>query len=352
VRRLAEALIDLGALKHNLQRVKQCATNSKIMVVIKADAYGHGMLQCAKALTDADGFAVANIVEAIVLREAGIQQPITVFHGFQNKSQLAQMQAMDLRPVIFQRWQIDMLEQSLSSNLSVWLKVNTGMNRLGVSMQQAADLWRRLKKIKYIKELGLCSHFANADVPEDELNQRQMASFHSLAKTLHGETSQANSAALIAFPQSQGDWVRPGIMLYGASPLKNKTAAELNLQPVMQLQAQLIAINYFKKGDALGYGSLWQCPQDMSVGVVGIGYGDGYPRHARSGTPVSINKRKTQLLGQVSMDSISIDLRGIQAQCGDRVELWGKEVGVDEVAKASDSIAYELLCNTAGCRLE
>jgi len=352
MRRSAEALIDFDALRHNFQRVKQFAPNSKVMAVIKADAYGHGMLMCAKALSMADGFAVAHIDEAIVLREAGIQQPITVFQGFQNSSQLMQLQANNLRPVIYQSWQLDMLEQQPLSDLSVWLKVNTGMNRLGVSVQQAADLYQRLTKIKAIKQTGLSSHFANADVPEHPSNQQQMDVFHQLAKQISGQTSLANSAGLIAFPQSQGDWVRPGIMLYGSSPLQNKTAAELDLKPVMQLHAPLIAINKLKQGDAIGYGSLWQCPEDMPVGVVAIGYGDGYPRHALTGTPISINDQMSQILGRVSMDTISIDLRGIEAQCGDRAELWGKSVSVDEVAKSSETISYELLCNTAGCRVE
>ena len=350
MRRSAEALIDFDALKHNFQRVKQRAPDSKVMAVIKADAYGHGMLQCAKALQHADGFAVANIVEAIALREAGIQQSITVFQGFQNTDQLQQMQAMDLRPVIYQVWQVEMLEQHLSKNLSVWLKVNTGMNRMGVAMEHGPDLWQRLKKIKSIQQMGLSSHFANADEPGHQSNQQQMDAFSQLASSLDAQTSMANSAGLIAFPQSQGDWVRPGIMLYGSSPIKNKTAIELDLKPVMQLQTRLIAINYFKKGDAIGYGSLWSCPEGMPVGVVAIGYGDGYPRHASTGTPISVNGQLSQVLGRVSMDTLSVDLRGIDAQCGDHVELWGKTVPVDDVARSSDSIAYELLCNTVTCR--
>ncbi len=352
MRRSAEALIDFDALRHNFQRVKQFAPDSKVMAVIKADAYGHGMVQCAKALAEADGFAVAHIDEAMTLRNAGIQQPITVFHGFQNSQQLLQMQANNLRPVIYQSWQVDMLEQQPLSGLAVWLKVNTGMNRLGVSTQQAVDLYQRLTKIKPIKQLGLSSHFANADVPEHPSNQQQIDVFNQLAKQLSGPTSLANSAGLIAFSQSQGDWVRPGIMLYGSSPIQNKTAAELDLKPVMQLQAPLIAINNLTKGDAIGYGSLWKCPEDMPVGVVAIGYGDGYPRHALAGTPVSVNGQMSQVLGRVSMDAISIDLRGIEVQCGDRIELWGKSVSVDEVAKSSETISYELLCNTASCRTE
>jgi alanine racemase len=352
MRRSAEALINFDALKHNFQRVKHFAPDSKIMAVIKADAYGHGMLQCANALDQADGFAVAYISEAIELRNAGIQQPITVFQGFQNTQQLSQIQANNLSPVIYQSWQIDMLEQQTLSDLSVWLKVNTGMNRLGVSPDEAMNCWRRLTNIKAIKETGLSSHFANADVPEHPSNQQQIDVFNHLAQQTNSPTSLANSAGLIAFSHSQGDWVRPGIMLYGSSPLQNKTSEQLGLRPVMQLQAPLIAINHFKKGEAIGYGSLWSCPEDMPVGVAAIGYGDGYPRHAMTGTPVSINGQMSQVLGRVSMDAISVDLRGVKAQCGDRVELWGEAIPVDDVARSSESIAYELLCNTAGCRAE
>ena len=352
MRRAARAQIDLQALKYNFQRVKQLAPHSQRMAVIKSDAYGHGMLQCAQALSDADAFAVAHIDEAIALREAGIIQPITVFQGFQNKSQLQQMQALNLRPVVHQHWQIELLEQTPLNDLSVWLKVNTGMNRLGIALPDVAQAISRLSAISWLKELALCSHLANADVPEQPLNQQQIKVFNDLRLDFNGVCSLTNSAGLIAFPEVQADWVRPGIMLYGASPLQNKSAQELDLRPVMQLSTTLIAINQLKKNAAIGYGSLWQCPEDMPVGIAAIGYGDGYPRHAQSGTPVLVNGQASQLLGRVSMDSICIDLRGVNAQCGDQVELWGHSVSVNEVARCSDSIAYELLCNAAGCHKE
>jgi alanine racemase len=350
-RRCAQALIDFQALRHNYQRAKQYAPNSRVMAVIKADAYGHGMVNAANALAQADGFAVAHISEAITLREAGIDKPITVFQGFQNTDQLAQMVAMNLRPTIYQPWQVDMLEQQAPGNLSVWLKVNTGMGRLGIQPGDVASLWARLKQNPQVKELGLSSHFANADCPEHESNHRQIDCFQMLANQFQAQTSFANSAGLISFPQVQGDWVRPGIMLYGSSPLSDQSAESLDLKPVMQLKTKLIAINHLKKGDCVGYGSLWQCPQDMPVGIAAIGYGDGYPRHASSGAPVWLNGKKSQLIGRVSMDMLSIDLRNIEnVQAGDDVVLWGKEVAVDDVAKSAETIAYELLCNTAVCR--
>ncbi len=351
-RRCAEASIDFQALQHNFQRVKHYAPNSRVMAVIKADAYGHGMVKVAKTLDQADGFAVAHISEAITLREAGIDKPITVFQGFQNADQLAQMVAMNLRPTIYQPRQVELLEQQRPGDLSVWLKVNTGMGRLGIQPDEAAELWTRLKQNSCIKELGLSSHFANADCPEHLSNQQQINCFQNLASQFQAQTSLANSAGLISFPQAHGDWVRPGIMLYGSSPVSDRSAQALDLKPVMQLKTQLIAINYLKKGDSVGYGSLWQCPEDMPVGIAAIGYGDGYPRHASSGTPVWLNGKTSQLIGRVSMDMISIDLRNIKnAQAGDEVVLWGQEVGVDDVAKSAETIAYELLCNTAGCRI-
>lgn len=352
MRRNAQAIIDLDALRHNFQRVKQFAPNSHVMAVIKADAYGHGLIQSAQALNQADAFAVACLQEAVTLRNAGITQAITIFQGFQDVDQLQQMAALNLTPVIHQQWQLDMLEQQ-PVDLGIWLKVNSGMGRLGLQPEEVVAAWSRLVQNPGIREIGLFSHFANADVPDHPSNQIQIDCFQSLANTLDAQTSLANSAGLIAFSQAHGDWVRPGIMLYGSSPLADRSAQELGLKPVMQLQAPLIAINHLRKNDSIGYGSLWQCPEDMPVGSVAIGYGDGYPRHARTGTPVWINGRQSQVLGRVSMDTISIDLRGIDnPRCGDEVVLWGREVTVDDVARNADTIAYELLCNLARSRID
>lgn len=355
MRRNARAIIDLEALIHNYQLARQLAPQSKVMAVIKADAYGHGMVQVAKALSSAgaDGFAVACLVEARVLREADVKQPITIFQGFQDARQLQQMSLLNLRPVIHQAWQIDLLSQ-LKSKLSIWLKVNSGMGRLGLSVAEIHQHWDLLQHNPRLASIGLFSHFANADQPEHDSNQQQIELFNSLARSLKvNETSMANSAGLMAFAESQGDWVRPGIMLYGASPFADKSADELGLKPVMQLEAPLLAINRLKQGERIGYGSLWQCPEDMPVGVVGIGYGDGYPRHASTGTPVWINGQKTQLIGRVSMDMISIDLRTIEpVNIGDSVVLWGRELAVDDVAGHAQTIAYELLCHLNTSRID
>lgn len=347
--RQAQASIDYSALAHNFQRVRQLAPNSRIMAVIKAEAYGHGMIGVAKHLPQADAFAVACLAEAVALRHAGITQSITVLQGFQHRDELAQYAAMNLHPVVHQVWQVAALE-SFVGKISPWLKVNTGMGRLGVALEQAVPLWSRLKACESAAECGLMSHFANADEPDHAINQQQIISIRELAQQLSAPLSMANSAGLINFPDIQADWVRPGIMLYGSSPTCKHTAAELELRAVMKVSTQLIAVNWLQAGEHIGYGSLWRCPEDMPVGVAAIGYGDGYPRHVKSGTPVLVNEQRTQILGRVSMDSIVIDLRGIKhPQVGDEVVLWSNALSVDEIAQHAETISYELLCNLKGC---
>lgn len=353
--RAAKLSIDLAALQYNFQQVKIYSPESKIMPVIKANAYGHGMLEIAKSLEQADGFAVAQLAEAVSLRENGIDKPITVFQGFSNQQQLEQTVHYRLRPALSQIWQLDLLEAYFKNSLSVnekslntWLKVNTGMGRLGFQPDTVEAAWQRLKNINNIDEVGLMMHFANADDPSHISNQQQIDCFRQFPDKLNAQISVSNSAAIISQLFEQQDWVRPGIMLYGASPLLNQTADNLGLKPVMSLHAELIAINLLKKDQHIGYGDSWTCPEDMPVGIVNIGYGDGYPRHATSGTPVAVNGHQSQLIGRVSMDSIAVDLRGVDANCGDSVELWGKQISVDEVALKAGSIAYELLCNV-GC---
>jgi len=348
--------IDQDALAHNFAQVKQYAPNSKVMPVIKANAYGHGMLQVAGALGNADGFAVAQLSEAIELRESGVDKPLTVFQGISNKLELELAVAYRLRPAISQVWQIDLIESAVSDSsingqsLDVWLKINTGMGRLGVQADDVKLARQRLAALPCISQLGLMMHFANADMPAHTSNQQQIACFRSLIEEKTTQTSVSNSGAIISrLYEEEQSWVRPGIMLYGSSPFLDKTAEQLGLQPVMSLQAKLIAINKLSKGQHVGYGDSWTCPEDMRVGIVNIGYGDGYPRHASTGTPLAVKGQPTQLVGRVSMDSIAVDLRGINAECGDLVELWGKYISVDEVAKSAGTISYELLCNVGRC---
>ena len=349
--RAAKITIDLLALKHNFKQVQKYSANSNIMPVIKANAYGHGMLQVADALDQANGFAVAQLCEAIELRNHGVSKPITVFQGFADTMQLELMIQYNLRPAVTQLWQIDLLESLSTENigsdvtLEIWLKVNTGMGRLGVQSDDVMPCWQRIQKIPFVQPVGLMMHFANADQPDKNSNQQQLNCFKELSDKIVSQISVSNSAAIVSHLCEQQDWVRPGIMLYGSSPLLNVTAENLGLQAVMSLHAELIAVNHLPKGHCVGYGDSWVCPEDMPVGIVNIGYGDGYPRLAPSGTPVMINNQFTQLIGRVSMDSIAVDLRGIHAQCGDAVELWGRHISVDEVALKSGTISYELLCN-------
>ncbi len=355
MKRSALARIDLAALQHNFGRVKQLAPDSRVMAVIKADAYGHGMVQAARALSlaphYADAFAVAHLNEALALREAGIKQPLLVLQGFQNAQQLEQMHEHGIQPVVHQHKQLELLQQSSLQGVDIWLKINTGMGRLGFGLHEAADVYARLKGCNSVASITLMSHFANGDVMGHPLNKKQIQAFQALAEEFKIPTSLCNSAGLIHFPQLQGDWVRPGIMLYGSSPVQEQTSAQLGLKPVMSLNAPLIAINHLQAGDYVGYGSEWQCPQDMPLGIVGVGYGDGYPRHARQGTPVYINGQRSEIIGRVSMDMIAIDLSRVADACeGDMVELWGEHINIDEVARKAGTIAYELLCNLARCR--
>lgn len=344
--RAARLHIDLDALQHNFARVQALAGERRIMPVIKANAYGHGVKQVAAALHGADGFAVAQLDEAIALREQGIRQPITLFHGFANAQQLQACAEYRLRPAISQLWQVELLaSNALSQAIQPWLKVDTGMGRLGLPVAEVSEQWRRLNQLPQVQSVGLMMHFANADQPEDALNRQQIERFVTLASQLDAETSVSNSAALLSELYPCEDWLRPGIMLYGASPFLDQSAQSLGLRAVMSFQAQLIAINQLPAGASVGYGADWCCPQAMSVGIVNVGYGDGYPRMAPSGTPVIINGQLSQLVGRVSMDSLAVDLRGIDAQCGDAVELWGQQLSVDEVASRVGTISYELLCN-------
>jgi len=348
--RAVKLSFDLTALEHNFQQVRRLAPTSKIMPVIKANAYGHGMLRVAKALVHADGFAVAQISEAIELREQGIDKPVTVFQGFDNAEQLELCFNYRLQPAISQLWQIDLLEQkSVAGKLDIWLKINTGMGRLGLRVEEVGRAWQRCQDINNINSVGLMTHFANADQAEHASNTEQVDCFNRLSQSLPGETSVSNSAGIINQLLIEQDWVRPGLMLYGASPLVGVSAKALDLKPVMKVEASIIAINQLRQGEHVGYGYEWCCPEDMPVGIVNIGYGDGYPRHAAEGTPVWVNQQPGRLIGRVSMDSIAIDLRGIKAHCGDRVELWGPGISVDEVASHAGTIAYELLCQL-GCR--
>lgn len=354
--RVTRATINLAALKHNLAVVNKAASPQKIMAVIKADAYGHGMARVAQALLDVltmqDAFAVASIDEAVMLRAVGITNSIVVLEGFNSSADLDLIQQHDLTVVVHHISQVILLElhAELASNIKCWLKIDTGMHRLGFAPDDVKKMYQRLLNTGVDTEIGLMTHLANADDRGDAKSEQQIELFNHIVSGNPAETSLANSAAILGWPTAHGHWVRPGIMLYGVNPFINSNEddtarLETGLKPVMTLSAALIAVNKISKDETIGYGSTWQCPEDMLVGVVSIGYGDGYPRHAPSGTPVLVNGKRVALIGRVSMDMIMLDLREqSDAKVGDEVILWGEGLPVEEIAAAASTIGYELLC--------
>jgi len=350
------AIIDHAALRHNLACVRCLAPDSRIWAVVKANGYGHGMVEVGTSLGAANGLAVARVGEGICLREAGITKPILVMEGFLFEDELAAARAHGFELALHQPEQVTLLERTRTTGpLRVWIKIDTGMHRLGFDPQEVPALLARLHAAPQVAgPVGLMTHLANADTPHDPLTQLQCERLRELDPSARHHLSIGNSAGILACPASRTHWVRPGTMLYGASPLLGQTAAELGLRPVMRLTTRLIAVRALRRGDALGYGGAYVCPQDMPVGVAAIGYGDGYPRHAPVGTPVLVGGRRAPLAGRVSMDMINIDLRGLPAaRVGDPVTLWGPDLPVDEIAERAGTISYELLCRvTSRVRME
>jgi alanine racemase len=345
--RPSRVVIDKQALKHNLQRVKELAPNSKIMVIIKADAYGHGLVRVAQTLNDANAFGVACLEEAEELRTANILNSIVLLEGPHKAIDLSRIEQLELDVVIHNESQLKMLEQAnLNEPLQVWLKFDTGMHRLGFPADKAKDIIERASKCSNIKQAPkLMTHFATANEKNNPLTQQQLEIFNQLSGNFDYERTMANSASIINYSETHVDWVRPGLMLYGVSPMKEGQASEHGLKPVMTLESEIIAIQYLSKGDSVGYGATWQCPEDMPVGVIAAGYGDGFPRHAKAGTPILVNDVRCSLIGRASMDMLTVDLRNQpEAKIGDRVVLWGESLPIEEVAQYADTIPYELMC--------
>jgi alanine racemase len=349
--REAQLGLNLPALHHNIRRVRELAPYARVMAMVKADAYGHGALTVARALGEADSFGVAFIDEALALREAGITQNIAVLEGVFTADEMFNAVRQGLQLVVHQEEQIQLIEScKLSGPIDVWLKVDTGMHRLGFSPERSILAFQRLLAARVVNQVGLLTHFASADELGSRQTEMQIGRFRALQQSLSRNGSRtipdslANSAGIIAWPASHGAWVRPGIMLYGSSPLPERSADELGLRPVMTLSSRLIAINHVKKGEAVGYGGSWVAPQDTRIGVVAIGYGDGYPRHARNGTPVLINGKRVPLAGRVSMDMLTVDLGDMLAMIGDPVVLWGEGLPADVIASWAGTISYELFC--------
>lgn len=338
--------IDLGALQHNFNRVKTLAPISAAMAMIKANAYGHGLVRVAKALPKADALGVASLEEALTLRESGITRPIVLMEGLFSANELPEAAQHEFILVVHHIEHVEMLEHSqVKKPFSVWLKINTGMNRLGISPSEIDLIYGRLRNAETVKKpIGLMTHFAEADLIDHATTQEQIKLFNECTAHLNGPRSLANSAAILAWPDSHGQWVRPGLMLYGASPFSNKTGLDHDLLPVMTLSSKIIAITHVKQGEKVGYGGTFTAPEDMIVGVVGVGYGDGYPQFANNGTPVLVNGVKCALVGRVSMDMLTVDLRPVpHAKINDPVILWGKGLPVEYIASHTHSSAYEIL---------
>ena len=335
-----------AALRHNASRARAFAGDAQLFAMVKADGYGHGLGLAARALADSvDGFGVAVLAEAVSLRHGGVQKPIMLLQGVLDEHELATALKLHLEPVVHSEWQVDLIERAGEGLLSVWLKVNTGMHRLGVELDQASAIIDRLRAIPGVRIAGVMTHLACADQRDDPLSASQIKAIADLANAYELPFSAANSAGLVRYPDSHGSRVRPGIMLYGSSPFADRDASGMGLMPTQRLSARLIAINTVAAGGSVGYGATWTADRETRVGVVSIGYGDGYPRHAPNGTPVAVNGQRTQLVGRVSMDMLTVDLSTLpDARVGDEVELWGDVVSVDEVASLCGTISYELFC--------
>jgi alanine racemase len=354
------ARIDLAALGHNLQQARAFAPDSRVYAVIKANAYGHGMLRVAPFLAGADALAVARVDEAVQLRQAGIDRPLLVLEGFFDAAELDAASHYRLEVAVMQPEQLEILRQrALTHPVACWLKVDSGMHRLGFQPGAVAAAWQALRDNPMVAGgvaagVGLMTHLASADDPDDLATPAQLSTFRQLCRQYEAPRSIANSAGIIGWPEAHAEWIRPGIMLYGASPMLGQSGEQIGLRPVMTLQSRLIAVNHFPKGSPIGYGGSWVCPEDMPVGVVAAGYGDGYPRHAPSGTPLLLNERRVPLIGRVSMDMLNVDLRGQpQARVGDPVVLWGQGLPAEEIAARAGTIAYELFCGvTQRVRIE
>lgn len=339
--------IDVNAFTHNLAEVRRFAPQSKILAMIKANAYGHGIKYFIAALQRADAVGVACIEEAIELRKEGLTIPILLLEGFFSASELSLIVEHNLMSVIHNQHQINILQNAtMMAPIKVWLKLDTGMHRLGIAPSEFNAAWAQLINHKNVAQPPVVmSHFACADEISNPFTSEQLAYFHQTTPNIQNEISLANSAAIITRPETHYQWVRPGIMLYGISPFTDKTGDAYGLKPVMTLRSEIIALRHVKQGETVGYGAIWTAPKDSLIGVVGIGYADGYPRHAKNGTPVLVNGHEVPLVGRVSMDMLTVDLSNYpETKIGSPVTLWGKGLAIEKIAQCSNTIAYELVC--------
>jgi alanine racemase len=344
VPRPIRVVFDLAAFRENLAVARARAPHARVWAVVKANAYGHGLGRAVRALEAADGFALLDLADAIRLRESGVTKPILLLEGVFESDDLAVVAEHGLAIVIHHAEQIAMLEAAgLPARVSVFLKMDSGMNRLGFAPEHYRETFERLARSPVVAGITLMTHFADAD------GERGVAEalrrFEAATAPIEAPRSLANSAAILRYPETHGDWVRAGIMLYGCSPFAEESAAALGLRPVMTLASELIAVRALQPGDRVGYGGTFVADRPMRIGVVACGYADGYPRHAPTGTPVLVDGRRTRTLGRVSMDMLAVDLDGVpEAGVGTPVTLWGEGLSCDEVAAAAGTLSYELLC--------
>lgn len=342
------ATIDTQALRHNLQVVRLAAPVSRVWSVVKANAYGHGIERVWNALSSTDGFAMLNLEEAIALRERGWKGPILMLEGFFHADELALFDQYRLTTSVHSNWQLKALQNArLQAPLDIYLKVNSGMNRLGFQPERIHTVWQQLRAMSNVGDMTLMSHFAVAERP-DGIDEA-MVKIEQAAEGLDCPRSLSNSAATLWHPAAHFDWVRPGIILYGASPSGQwQDVATSGLKPVMTLSSQIIGIQTLKAGDRVGYGQRYQARGEQRIGIVACGYADGYPRVAPDGTPVLVDGVRTRTVGTVSMDMLAVDLTPCpQAGIGTPVELWGQEIKIDDVASAAGTVGYELMCALA-----
>ncbi len=341
------ATIKASALANNLGVVRKHAPSSKVWAVVKANAYGHGLVAAARALEGADGYAMLDFEEAIRLRLQGVKKPILLLEGFFKPQDVALLSEYDLTPVVHNIEQIEILEKTaLARPIDAYLKVNSGMNRLGFTVDNIRIGWNALHGHEQIRSVTVMTHFADADGASGIASQLEW--FNSMTQPMQAPRSMANSAAVLRFPETHLDWVRPGIMLYGCSPFADQSAADLGLEPVMTLKTEIIALQNLQAGEHVGYGFGFEATEEMTIGIVACGYADGYPRSAPSGTPVLVNGERTRTVGRVSMDMICVDISTLpEAYIGTPVTMWGEGLSADEVGASAGTLSYELLCGLA-----
>lgn len=344
---VAVAHISADSLRHNLSRARDANPHARVLAVIKADAYGHGMLAAADALKDADGYAVARVEEGVALRENGITKPILVLGGFFDTEALEACAHHRLESALHDDSQLEMLQRHPPPiPVRLWLKLDSGMHRLGFDPNRAAELVERLDGAPGVAPgLRFMTHLANADDREDGYTKRQVETFNGALKGLPGERSVANSAGVLAWSETHADWVRPGIMLYGCSPLLGTVGRDFDLRPAMTLESRLIALRQLGPGEPVGYSGIWRSSGIRRIAVAAMGYGDGYPRVLKPDAPVLVAGRRAPIVGRVSMDTLCIDVTELpEAQVGARVVFWGEGLPAEEIAASAGTIAYELLC--------